>query len=218
MYFWAAIPGSALGLLSVAEFVVVDLVVDSRFSRESADFLERLQRRLAATSTHDEVLGVLSECVHSFVGCDRERISSTLHLAIETIEAGTPTTSTGLVQISDYTRHGLGGRRWRVLHATKGIVGRCVRVGYTVHVNFHTDAEYRRRMVEEFGFTQAEAMRHTKAARSYLAVPVHSLGDLVGVMYFFSTEPQVFPNAADTDVLTRNANVIAALLRTAEIL
>jgi GAF domain-containing protein len=87
-----------------------------------------------------------------------------------------------------------------------------------VYVNFSTPAEYKRRMIEEFGFTQAEAERHTTAARSYLAFPVFSSGNVIGVMYFFSTEPQVFPKAADEDVLERHASVVAGLLRAAEII
>jgi GAF domain-containing protein len=217
-YLWALIPGAALGLLSISEFVLADIILDTRFPRETTMFLERLQRKLATTSTHEEILRTLGRCVDSFVACDRERISSALHLTVETVEAGTAATSTGLVQISDYTRPGLGGRRWRVLKATQGIVGRCVRVGEMVHVNFRTDAEYRKRMVEEFGFSRAEAERHTKAARSYLAFPIINSGEVVGVMYFFSTEPQVFPIATDRAVLERNAEVIAGFLRAAEIL
>jgi GAF domain-containing protein len=137
---------------------------------------------------------------------------------IDIVEPGTSATAAGLVQISEYTRAGLGGRRWRVLRETQGIVGRCARVGTMVCANFRTDSEYRKRMVYEFGFTRDEADRHTTAARSYLAFPVESSNDLVGVMYFFSTEPQVFPQAADKAVLDRNARVIAGLLRVSEIL
>lgn len=217
-YAWALIPAAVLGVLSIAEFVLADIILDSRFPRETAMFLERLQRKFATTSTHDEILGVLQDCVDSFAGCDKERISSTLHLTIETVEPGTSSTAMGLVQISDYTRAGLGGRRWRVLKATQGIVGRCVRIESMVHVNFRTNAEYRERMVSEFGFTRAEAERHTSSARSYLAFPVRSAGNLIGVLYFFSTEPQVFPQAADAAVVARHAELIAGFLRAAEIL
>jgi hypothetical protein len=87
-----------------------------------------------------------------------------------------------------------------------------------VHVNFPTQEEYTRRMVEEFGFTQAEAASHTTAARSYLAVPVFNSHNLIGVMYFFSTETQVFPRAVDVDVVERHAESVASLLRASEII
>jgi GAF domain-containing protein len=73
-------------------------------------------------------------------------------------------------------------------------------------------------MVEEFGFSPEEVDRHTKTARSYLAFPIRDRGDMVGVMYFFSTEPQVFPVAANEDRLRDAAESISALLRAAEIL
>jgi len=217
-YGWAVIPAAVLGVLSVAELVVADLILDSRFPRDTTEFLERLQRKLSTTSTHEEVVRLLESCVDTFAGCDKARISSTVHLTVETVEPGTTTTATGLVQISDYTRAGLGGRRWRVLKTTQGIVGQCVRTGEVVCVNFRTLQEYERRMVEDFGFTRAEAQRHTRAARSYLAMPIRSSGNLVGVLYFFSTETQAFPRCADEAVLRTTAESVAGLLRAAEIL
>jgi hypothetical protein len=97
-----------------------------------------------------------------------------------------------------------------------------------VYVNFPTYDEYLRRMVEDFGFTEVEAKSHTKTGRSYLAVPIFTSDEsesdtpqdegvrrrrLVGVMYFFSTETQVFPIAVDRDAVEHHANDVAALLR-----
>ena len=87
-----------------------------------------------------------------------------------------------------------------------------------VFVNFASEEEYRRRMVEEFGFTQAEADRHTTTARSYLAYPLLDEGEPVSVIYFFSSQPQVFPLAADDGDLRDTAAEIGGLLRAAEIL
>ena len=70
-------------------------------------------------------------------------------------------------------------------------------------------------MVEQFGFSREEAERHTTAARSYMAVPIRSAGDVVGVMYFFSTEPQIFPHVASETMLDQNAAFIVGLLRPA---
>jgi transcriptional regulator with GAF, ATPase, and Fis domain len=214
----AVLPALAIGVLSIFEFVATDLILDRRFSQETASYLDRLQRKLSTTQTHDEVLRELKSCVSSFVGCDKEQISSTVHLTIETLELGTSATTPGLVQISDYTRAGLGGRRWRVLKITQGLVGRCVRTGEMVYVNFRDEADYRKRMVEEFGFTRVEADSHTKKARSYLAFPMKRSGNLVGVLYFFSTEPQVFPVASERAELQRCADSIAGLLAASELL
>lgn len=218
LFWWALIPGSLLGILSIVEFVLADIYVDSRFPLETTEFLERLERRLSTTSTHREILTILRNCVDSFVACDRRRISSTVHLTVDLVEPGTSQTATGLVQISDYSRSGLGGPRWRVLKATQGIVGRCIRAGRMVYVNFPTPEEYTRRMVEDFGFTRAEAASHTTAARSYLAVPIFNSETLIGVMYFFSTETQVFPGAIDLDALDHHAESVASLLRASEII
>jgi hypothetical protein len=85
-------------------------------------------------------------------------------------------------------------------------------------VNFRSLDEYRDRMVREFGFTHQEVARHTTAARSYLAYPIRDKGEIIGIMYFFSTEPQVFPHAVNSQRLSDTAESILGLLRTAEIL
>ena len=211
-FVWAAL----LGLLSIAEFVVADLVLDKRFPPHSARFLERLQRKLGSTSIHQEIMNSLESCVAGFKGCDRSKISSTVHFRVDiNYDEGT---LPALIQLSDYTRSGLGGRRWRVIQATKGLVGRCLRQEQLVWVNFRSEEEYRVRMVEEFGFTKDEVDDHTTTARSYLAVPLLNARETVGVLYFFSTEPQVFPHAASEHDLRSKAEVITGFLRAAEIL
>jgi GAF domain len=217
-YGWAVLPAIGLALLSVGEFIVADIIVDARFPPETAAFLERLEEKLSSTSTHQEIVDRLEACVQTFVGCDTDRISSTLHLRVELLGSDGPGVSPGLIQLSDYTTAGLGGRRWRVLTPTKGIVGRCLRAKAMSVVNFSSEEDYRRRMVQEFGFTPSEAESHTQSARSYLAYPVVSRSELIGVMYFFSTEPQVFPHAAQETRLQETADVIASLLRAAAIL
>lgn len=216
-YAWAIIPATALFALSLTEFVVADIVVDSRFPPETTQFLEQLTARLAATPTHDEVVAALERCKRKFVGCDATAVSAALHLIVQLYSEPENSLHPGLVQLSEYAGDARG-RPGRVLHATKGIVGRCVRTKTKVHVNFADEDEYRRRMVEEFGFTQTEADGHTTSGRSYLAFPVPPDGEPVAVMYFFSTEPQVFPLAASDDDLADTAAEIGGLLRAAEIL
>lgn len=218
MYGWALVPGLVFTALSVFEFVVADLLIDARFPRETSEFLDRLQTKLSTTSTHDEILNVLDTCTRTFSGCDYSRISATVHLIVDVVAVRSEAPTPGLVQISDYTRSGLGGRRWRVLEPTKGLVGRCLRTETAVTANFSDEEDYRRRMVTEYGFTRSEVDRHTEAARSYIACPIMSGSDMVGVLYFFSTEPQVFPRAADTVKLRETADVVAGFLRAAEIL
>jgi GAF domain-containing protein len=212
------VPAVALALLSIAEFVVADLVLDARFPPESAQFLEKLQEKLGTTTVHEEIVKVLKTCVDSFKGCDRTRISSTVHLRVSIMSNDGLATQPALIQLSDYTRAGLGGRRWRLIEHTKGLVGRCLRLEELVWVNFRAELDYRARMVEEFGFTRDEVEKHTKSARSYLAFPLRDRGETVGVIYFFSTEPQVFPLAASEDGLRDTGEVIVGFLRTADVL
>lgn len=217
-YGWAFFAALVLGLLSIAEFVLADLIIDSRFPRETREFLDLLRERLVRTGIHDEIVRELTTCVSRFRGCDPSQVSSTVHLRVSVVAAGSDETSPGLIQLSDYTRVGLGGRRWRVLESTKGIVGRCLRLERMVWVNFRSAEEYRTRMVEEFGFSHAEVEQHTGTARSYLAYPLQTESTTLGVLYFFSTEPQVFPHAADPAEVERSAATVIGLLRATEIL
>ncbi len=114
---------------------------------------------------------------------------------------------------------------WNLIHkvemavnATKGIIGRCLRTGKTEIVNFASEEEYDRRMVEEFSFTREEANECTKPARSYWAHPVFSCDELVGVIYLFSNELQVFPKAVKKPHLDQSAKHIANLLEVARVI
>ena len=213
-YLWSIVPAAVLAILSIAEFILADLIIDARFPPETVKLLERLQSKL---TVHDEIVRVLKSCVSTFNGCDKERISSTVHLRVDITTSGNGI-ATALVQLSDYTQAGLGGRRWRTLDPAKGLVGRCLRLEKLDWVNFRSIDEYRDRMVREFGFTRQEVARHTTTARSYLTYPIEDKGKAIGVIYFFSTEPQVFPLAADLSRLIEAAESILGLLRTADIL
>ena len=70
-YWWALIPGAVLGLVSILEFVFIDIYVDSRFPRATTEYLERLEQKLATTTAHDEILAALNDCVDSFAACDK---------------------------------------------------------------------------------------------------------------------------------------------------
>src|SRR5262245_9104971 len=62
MYGWAVLPTIGIALLTVAEFVVADLVIDARFPPQTTEVLERLQAKL---SIHNEILTVLNSCIRN---------------------------------------------------------------------------------------------------------------------------------------------------------
>ncbi len=214
---WAIVPAIVLLLVSWGEFVALDLAIDRRFPLHTREQLDRLHRQMSQTPVNREIVDAMRACVASLRGCDRDRVSSAVHLTVDVESPFQERSVTGLVQISDYTRPGLGGRRWRVTESTKGIIGQCVRTRETVWVNFNSAEEYLRRMVTEFGYTREEAENHTDA-RSYLAHPLLDSDAVVGVLYFFSVEPQVFPHAADLRQLSHTADKVASLLRTVNVL
>jgi hypothetical protein len=72
-------------------------------------------------------------------------------------------------------------------------------------------------MVEELGFSNEEAKAHTAIARSYITEPLVLDSRIAGVLYFFSTGPQVFPHAARQSNLTSHAQNLVELLETAAI-
>jgi GAF domain-containing protein len=217
-YVGAIAPVSLIGILSIVEFVLADLILDRSLPRSSRKFLERLQSKLASTEVADHIVQTLRDCVATFDGCDLSKVTATVHLVVAATDGGDDSPSSRLFQVFAYTNADLGGRRWRFISPTKGIVGQCVRLQRKVWVNFRTVQEYRERMVKDFGFTSEEAARHTRTARSYLAVPLLSSGTTYGVMYFFSTEPQVFPVAAPDGRLQETATAITRLLRSAGVI
>lgn len=217
-YSFALGAAAFIALLSVFELFLADLLLDTSLPRSSRKFLEDLQLKLVSTSMKEEIIATLQACVGSFVGCDTARISSTVHLAVPVSDPRDDQASLRLFQPFEYTRPGLGGHRWRLTDPAKGIVGRCLRQQRKVWVNFRTAEEYRDRMVQEFGYTPDEASRHTTTARSYLAIPLVDEKRVIGVLYFFSTEPQTFPIAANEDRLRETAATIAGFLRIAEVI
>jgi GAF domain-containing protein len=218
LYLQALAVAAAIAALSMFELFLADFLLDTTLPRSSRKFLERLQLKLVSTSMKEEILTALRACVESFEGCDVGRVSSTVHLAVPVSDPRDDGLSLRLFQLFEYTRPGLGGHRWRLTDPAKGIVGRCLRLQRKVWVNFPTATEYYDRMVEEFGFTPEEASRHTTTARSYLAMPLVDEGRTIGVLYFFSTEPQTFPIAADDGRLREAAATITGLLRVAEVI
>ncbi|MGH9428923.1 MAG: GAF domain-containing protein, partial [Terriglobia bacterium] len=148
--------------------------------------------------------------------CDNSQVSGALHLIVELYTSPDDASEHALVQVTEYSGR-LGGKRWRFTLSTKGVIGRCLRTQKPEWVNFGSLAEYEERMVTEFGFTPKEVQEHTQQARSYWAEPVVARGQMVGVMYLFSTELQVFPCAAEKSSLEGAAREIAAFLEGARL-
>lgn len=214
-YWWAALPAVIVLGATLAEFVLGDLLTERRFPSKTASILDNLESKLR--NVHDQIRNRIGELIASLPACDRQRVSGTLHLAIELYSPLDEEPEKALVQITDYSGY-LGGRRWRFTASTKGLIGRCLRSGKPEYANFADESEYSLRMVREFGFSREEVDRHTKQARSYCAYPIHEADKMIGVLYLFSTEPQVFPRAIDPQKLTNTSNQIVELLQVAHIL
>lgn len=202
--FWVALAAIASSLF---ELVVGDLWARRRYPASTQTLLERLEINFDRVNQH--VPEFVRQLIDSLRGCDSARVSGTVHLRVP-LYTVSGDSEEALVQLTGYT--GAGGRPWRFTPASKGIIGRCLRTKRQESVSFASEAEYRVRMVSDFGFLPAEAGAHTTTARSYLAQPIVAGGTLVGVLYLFSTEPQAFPYAVDTKALETAASNIAAFL------
>lgn len=215
-YGGAVLPGLLLLGAALVEFVLAEVFVDRRFPSHTKRLLIRLDRALSKRQTGESMRAALDRCIGSFRGCRRESISATVHLQVEVF--GESGTEPRLLQITGYTTPRLGGEPWRFTDVAIGVIGRCLRTGRVEYVNFRDPAEYQRRMVEEFGFSRKQANQRTTNARSYLAYPVREDQHVIAVLYFFSTEPQVFPSVADMDRVDQTGQEILAYLRVAEVL
>jgi len=216
-YYWAFVPVAFIILASLAEFVIADILTEKIYPARTEDLLEKLESRFR--EYHDRTRETISKTIGAMRACDKSRISGVFHLVVDLY----PSISIGdkperaLVQVTNYSGD-LGGKRWRFTLATKGLIGRCLRTGRAECVNFSTVEEYRERMVSEFGFLPDEVALHTQEARSYWAEPVFVRDQMVGVIFFFSTEIQVFPLAIEETLMKSSAREIAAFLEGSSII
>lgn len=208
-YRTAIYPTAIIVLVSILEFVLADIITEARYPVRTATILERLNRNLA--EVHGQIRDRMAEGIAAMHGCDQSCISATLHLVVEIYSALDDQPVSALLQVTDYTGT-LGGRRWRITDAKKGLIGRCLRTQRPQFVNFASACEYTERMVADFGFSPSEVETHTKEARSYWAQPVFLHGQMIAVLYLFSIEPQAFPHALDVNAITLTANQIAGIL------
>jgi hypothetical protein len=206
---WAGLFAAFVLLAALGEFVVADVLSEKLYPTSTANILRKLEQDLSLY--YDRINHSIDGAIASLSGCDRSVVSGTFHLRVLLYSATASALEEALVQVVDY-RGPYGGRRWRFLPATKGVVGRCLRTGKAESVTFATVEDYKDRMAREFGFTAREVSEHTMQARSYWAQPVRIGKEIIGVLYLFSTEPQVFPRAVNRHVFTGVANEIGAYL------
>ena len=213
-YSMALLAASVVLLGSLIEFVFADIVTDQLYPARTQGLLDRLEHDLRAY--HDRIRETIGDVIKELRGCDQSRVSGTFHLVVEQFLVSDDGVEEALVQVTDYSGQ-LGGKRWRFTPATKGLIGRCLRSGRSEWVNFRNEEEYAARMVEEFGFTRAEIAKHTRQARSYWAEPVYARRKMIGVIFIFSTEAQVFPHAVVSPSLQCRAREMSAFLQGAGI-
>lgn len=188
---------SAIMIAALVEFVFADVLADHSFPFDTERKLALMEQRLGAQAIKTITKRII-DLINEFRGCDTAFISGTVHVFAELTATADQRIREGLLQLTDYIGPD-GGKKGRITLINQGIIGRCARTGEMETVNFADEDEYREAMVREFGFTIQEADRHTKTGRSYFAFPLRLNNKVVGVLYFFSSEPQVFPLAADTE-------------------
>jgi len=213
-YVWALLATLLVSVAALAEFVLADVVTERLYPASTATILEKLESNLR--TYHDRIVESIGKAIDSLASCDKTKVSGTVHLKVDLYSQSGGELEPGLVQITEYSG-ALGGNRWRFTSASKGLVGRCLRTQRRERVNFATESEYTERMVREFGFLPVEVEKHTKEARSYLAEPIFVKHRLIGVMFLFSTETEVFPEAAETVRIEGAAAEVAAYLEGAGI-
>lgn len=196
---------------ALLEFVLGDVFADQSFPLDTERKISLMEERLGS-----KVISLISsrlrQTINEFIGCDSASVSATVHVIAEVNVVSDSQTRYGLLQLTNYVGPE-GGRKGRVTLINQGIIGRCARTEKMETADFADIVEYQNSMVREFGFTKEEAKRHTTTARSYLAYPLKSDGALIGVIYFFTAEPQVFPKATKNAQLDRLAEEFVNYLK-----
>ena len=215
LFWWSALPFVLLLIVTIVEFVLGDYLAEQNYPIETEKKLDLLERRLGVLAVQS-IEEKLKRIIGNFQACDTSQISGTVHISVELTPSPEVQERYGLLQLTNYVGPH-GGSKGRITTLEEGVIGRCARTGKKEVVNFSDLDDYRRRMVEEFGFSRKEAEKRTTIARSYIAEPLILGLDLIGVFYFFSSEPQVFPHAARDSNLSSNAQDLVDLLKTISI-
>lgn len=224
-YNWAIIPAGCALVFTLLEFVFGEMIVEKSYPSETKKIMDAVDKMSEDVS--DSLLKCLEEIINDLNGCDKRIVQATIHLKVHISKSKEKKNQTfGLLQIFPYFHIGLSHQQFisskeksgRILEGFKGIIGRCMRTDDIEYVNFATVDEYNFRMVNEFGFTKDEIEKHTFSARSYFAAPFKSTNEVIGIIYLFTKEPQVFPKAVDMQKFITKANHIADILKVGKII
>lgn len=215
LYYWAILPTVLILIAAIVEFVFGDVITEQRYPARTETLLNNYETKVK--NVHNQLLRQLNSAIQSLEGCYTNKVNGTLHLIVELFSPSGDSSHNAFVQITSYTGQ-LGGMPWRFADVSKGIIGRCYRTRKAEYVNFSSQEEYNKRMIREFGYSLDEMKHHTMIARSYWAQPLFSSDLFLGVMYLFSTEPQVFPRAADIRTLEGIASNIVGILEAGTII
>jgi hypothetical protein len=210
-YLWSGVGFLILLGATLGEFVFGDVLAERRYPYQTEKKLQTLEDRLGAKVVA-QAREKIGRTIATLKACDTGSVSGTVHLIVDLQPSAESPVRRGLMQLTDYVGARTGGKG-RITPLEKGVIGRCARTGAAEFVNFASEEEYFSRMVREFGFSESETRTHSKTARSYLAHPLRSDGVVIGVLYLFTTEPQVFPYAADATHLSGVAEDLVGLLK-----
>jgi hypothetical protein len=219
-YYQAIIPGSLALIFALLEFVFGEVIVEKSFPTETRRIMNAVDKMSIETS--ESLINCLNSIIDDLSGCDKELVQATIHLKVGVNRSN----KFGLLQIFPYYHIGLSHQEFisskeksgRILEGFKGIIGRCMRTENVEYVNFATVEEYNFRMINEFGFSKDEVVKHNFSARSYFAAPFKASSGLIGIIYLFTKEPQVFPKAVDIQKFVTKSNHIADILKVGKII
>ena len=200
---------------ALAEFVFADAIAERSFPYDTERKLALMEKRLGRKAIETIALR-LRQAISELRGCDSSMVSATVHVITELSATPDQRVREGLLQLTEYVGRE-GGRKGRITLITQGIIGRCARTKMLETVDFADADEYAESMVRDFGFSAHEAEGHSKLGRSYLAFPLKYRSRVVGVLYFFSREPQVFPSAIELQRLEELAREVVSYMSLAEI-
>lgn len=197
-FVWALLPALILFAVSLFEFALNDIIAAKTFPEATLSKMEVL-RHVRTQATLREITRLLRSLMTHSALTDVP-VLATAHLKIELFSALDEENELGLLQLVDYEASPKvsgterRGGRFRVTSQYQGLIGRCLRTEQEDHVNFASEAEYHEKMVRDFGFSKDQTAHHSQTARSYYACPIkRDNATVIGVLYIYSSEPNIFP-------------------------
>ncbi|GGR10233.1 hypothetical protein [Kitasatospora griseola] len=116
-------------------------------------------------------------------------------------------------QVCEYVPNGGGGGRY--LPRGKGIIQKSYTSRAIRTENFHSDEDYRLRMVEEYNYTEEETRERTIDRRSYLCIPIIEFDKVLGLLYFDARTEGIFPlsgSAGLQETLENVSDIVRTIL------